>query len=419
MAIERTTLFGDALDTAPSRSEPQKPLEPLDLTAFGLSLSETPLPVLEEYVGAFSNDVVRSLFSRTPGIRELCILRTCQRVELFVLVAPGATEEVSVVLGDVEWRAWRGIEAVRHLYRVVCGLESVAIGEQEVRAQLSDSAGRVLSRHPRPVLKRLLRQACADAETLSSSVKNCSVAALGVSKLLEEIGQPFPRVLIVGSGAVGRQVAELLAPSARVTLLYRRKPPTQDFLRATGARCAPIECLGAELQLSDAVITAAKSGGRLIGWDQIGSRAHPLLIIDLGVPRNVDPSIRRFTNVRLWDISELGRPNGYHELLTELTPRVDRRAIEIWAELSAELWEPAVAEIWRAAETLRRKELALGQGFLKSLTCEQRRAVDVLTKRLVRKLFREPTSRFRQLAKEESELPYRLLELLTPGSDRP
>jgi len=381
------------------------------------SLETASLDALERLARLITPEQVRAWFAQLPGTQEVALLTTCHRVEFALLleseealpgwreVLPGASDS---------WRVREGRAAVHHLFRVAAGRESLARGEGEVRHQVRAAGRRVVTRHPRPVLRELLAGAANAADELSPSVPpSRSIAAVAVARLLALVDRPLPRVLVIGSGTVGRQVAECLTAEARVTLMYHKKPPEPSFLRTTGARAEPLARLAEELATADAAITAAKFGDRgLRAPDLPGD--HPLLLIDLGMPRNIDPAVRKLSNVHLVDLEDL-----YAHRVAPVEEQ-DARLVELADRCSDRLefllLEPWVAALRRAAEGLRRSELESARPFLGKLDADQELAIERLTRRLVARLLLAPTERLRSLPSgADGELQRRrALELFRP-----
>jgi len=396
------------------------------LSLFGLefSLDTASLDALEAVSRAVTRAQVAEWFARFRRTEEVGVLSTCHRVELALLTRfPEELDRWRGVLpGDRgAWRVRESRDAVHHLFRVAAGRESLAVGEAEVRDQVRAAGGSVLSRHPRPVLRELFRGAARAADEVSPDVPGaCSIASMAAARLLDLVGRPFPRVVVVGSGTVGRQVAESLAASARVTVVFHRTPPDDAFLRATGARAARLDRLAPELAVSDGVVTAAKFGHHAIRAADL-PRDRRLVLVDLGVPRNIDPSVRELPRVRLVDLEEL------HSLSRNLlgSGRSDALVEELAGgfsdRLERELLEPWVGGFRRAAEEIRQSELAVARPFLGRLEPNQEVAIDRLTRRLVDRLLLSPTERLRSLpaGPEGDRLRRSALALLRPPSDDP
>jgi glutamyl-tRNA reductase len=373
---------------------------PLMLAGLEFSLDTASLDALETVTRAVTKAQVAEWFDRYRGTEEVALLSTCHRVEILLLVR--SLDEVDrwrdVLPGRRgSWRSRDGREAVHHLFRVAAGRESLAVGEGEVRHQVRAAERSILSRHPRPVLRDLFVGAVGTAEEVRPSVPlSCSIASIAASRLLDLVGRSDPHVLVVGSGTVGRQVAECLAPFARVTLVFHQRSPDETFLRATGARAVPLDRLGEALAGSDAVVTAAKFGNHGLHASEL-PRDRPLVLVDLGVPRNVDPGVQELPNVRLIDLAELHARTGGSPSMHADDRRVEELAEKHSDRLERLLLEPWIGDYRRAAEAVRRSELDRARPFLGALDPAQWIAVERLTQRLVARLLSSPTERIRSL----------------------
>ncbi len=408
----------------PSAEGASAPSSPPGATAFQLfglefSLDTSSLDALERVARSVTRQRLRGWFDLLRGTEEVALLTTCHRVELVLLLR--SAEEFQrwreVLPGPADsWRPRVGRALVHHLFRVAAGRESLARGEGEVRRQVRAAARRVESRHPRRVLRELFARASNAADELSPSVPTSrSIAAVASEQLLRRVGCPSPRVLVIGSGTVGRQVTESLASRARVTVLFHRNPPDDGFLRTTGARAERLERLSEELAHTDAAVTAAKFGDRGLRAADL-PRGHPLLLIDLGMPRNIDPDVRELPNVRLVDLEALHRHEPPPEARDGTDPRLERLAEDCSERLERLLLEPWIGELRRAAEELRRSELTRARPFLGTLDRNQELAVERLTQHLVAQLLLTPTERLRAAPPgPEGDLLRRwALELLRP-----
>jgi glutamyl-tRNA reductase len=397
---------------------------PLSLFGLEFSLETASLDALEAVTRAVTPALVSDWFSRFSGTEEVALLSTCHRVELTLLVRfPEERDKWQDVLPGKRssWTAREGREAVHHLFRVAAGRESLAVGEAEVRDQVRTAAGSVLSRYPRRFLRDLfVRAAEAAGERVPSVPAPTSIASIAARRLLELVGRPCPRVLVIGSGTVGRQVTEHLAFGARVTLVYHQRPPADEFLAATGARAVPLPRLREELTTTDAIVTAAKFGSHGLRAPDL-PRDQRLVLVDLGVPRNIDPSVRELPNARLVDLEELHAFRGRSTGPDDQDRRVEELADRCSDTLEASLLEPWIGAFRRAAEDLRRSEIANARPFLGTLDPSQELAIERLTRRLVGRLLQSPTERIRSLppGPEGDRMRRFATELLDPDSAGP
>lgn len=416
---------------ATHESPPQDPslaqgLLPLSLTVLEISLASAPLEEVEEAAVSVTPAWLEKLFAREEALREVALLSTCHRVEL-LLVGEGS-DAVARLSRNLPgragaWRCWSDRGAARHLFRVAAGLESLAVGETEVQRQVAAAGRTVRSRHSRPIVQGLIREALSALPVPTVGTAPApSVAAVAAERLLQLVGLTEPRVLVLGSGTAGRGVARSLAGRARVTLAYHRTPPEPGFLAEVGASAVPLEAAGALFATSDAVVTATKVGRRAIAASELSGSAARLWI-DLGVPRNVDPAVRELPGVTLLDVGDLyqGRRPGASRRAEADAVEVDRLA-DAWSErFERERLEAWVDALRRSVEEVRRSEVASAERFLGALAPEQRLAVERLTRRLVGRLLDPVSGRLRELpVGEDGERLRRLaFELLAPDAPGP
>ena len=361
---------------------------------------------------------VEERFRRWSDTEEVTRLATCHRVELYLVVRnekeplrwradlPGRPEM---------WKVRSERSVVHHLFHVASGRGSLAIGEREIRTQVRAAGHTTRSRDPRPVLRELFEAAAEAADETAPSVPaDRSVAAVAVDRIFELSEGSNPEVLVLGAGVVGRQVTELLAPAARVTIAYRHRSPDAEFLLRTGARAVPFDAVRGELPHSDVVVAATKSGKGVVGPMDL-SPTRPVLLVDLGVPRNVDPVVRSLPGVRLVDLSDL------REAVRGLPGVPEDPRLRGLADRFADRWEIRALEPWiddlrRRAEELRRSEVDVARSFLGPLTPEQEVAVERMTRRIVARLLQGTTERLRALppGKEADRLRRFALDLLRP-----
>lgn len=392
---------------------------PRRMVGFEISLETASLDELDRMHRVVDDGWVGSMFEGSSATEEATRLATCHRVELLTVVR--SDEEADrwkrALPGPVDaWRARSGRHLIRHLFRVAAGQGSLAVGEREVRDQVRAAGHTTRSRDPRPVLPELFAKAADAADELFPSIPlERSVAGIAAARALALVGRSEPTVLVIGAGTVGRQLAAALSRGARVTLAYRYHPPEEELLRTLGVRSVPVESVPSELPRSDIVITAAKSGNRCLGPEDLPAH-HPLLLVDLGVPRNIDPAVRSVPSVRLLDLEDLrassrtGPPPPEDPRLTELADRFAGR----WDAVSLEPW---IDELRRWAENLRRAEVDRARAFLGALTPEQEAALERVTRRIVAGLLRTSTERLRALppGEEADRLRRFALELFRPG----
>ena len=383
------------------------PSSRLELGVISLDLEGEGVDRLERTMAEWTANRLQVLFDSMPAVRELALLKTCQRLELYFLGRGAATvEQLSRTMGSYRGDLSLNDEAVEHLFRVAAGLESLASGEREVAEQVGRARASIRSRHRRPILRSLFGAASTFARSNHRASNAPSVAAVAARAVLEHSGKPFPRILVVGTGGVGRQVAELLALESRLTLVYHRQPPEAAFLRELGARAVGAEQLREELGVTDVLVTAAKVAGRLLGPDDFCRRSAelPLLAIDLGMPRNIDPGVARLANLELINLEGLRRyvprrprPEPRRAGLPEAVALALRRL-----EQERRLDERDAQ--WREAERVRKEEVGELLHRIGPLPPDARRSLELMTLRIVRRLLDRSSGPSRRIP-AESDVP--------------
>jgi glutamyl-tRNA reductase len=398
----------------------------LSVVVVGLSHRTVPLELLEAVAvpSAKRAKALADLSSR-EHLREVAILSTCMRTEIYAVATRlhGALSDVRAFLADWSGQppecfdsgySYQEASAIEHLFGVAAGIDSVVVGEGEILHQVREAwmsareEGTV-----GPVLDVLFRHAVeagkrARAKTaIARGRVSLAEAALAMSE--ECLGRLAGRSgLVVGAGTIGRSLARAFAavPSRGELLVANR-----TWLRASEVAVA---CGGSPvawgrwpvaLEEIDVLFTATSSHDLLLGSADVEAvldvrAGRPLVIVDLAVPRDIDPSVRGLPGVTLLDIDDLKR-----FVDTSLASR--RQEIPNVKQLLAEevarhlTWAkerdaaPLISELHARAETIRQGELARFQSRLASLDERERKTVEALTKGLIGKLLHEPTLRLK------------------------
>jgi glutamyl-tRNA reductase len=380
-----------------------------ELSLIGVSHHTAPVDVRERV--AFEPEAAAELARALAGDEgEAVCLSTCNRTELYV-AGPGAERRAVELLSEeaegVLYRR-RDDEAARHLFRVAAGLDSQVRGETEILGQVR--AAYALGA-PGPLLDRLFREALRVGRKVrvqSPVGENAASAAAAAAVLAERVlGDLTDReVLVVGAGEIGsRAAARLAARGATIASVANRGAERRERLAAHyGARAVGLDRVADALADVDVVVSATGSSGIVIGRDDVEAalasrERRPLLLVDLAVPRDVDPEVGSLPYAFLYDVDDLGETVGAGE-------DAAARAEEIVAEEAERFraWQasrgvvPAIAALRGRAEEIRARELARAERRLGTLTAEQRRAVDALTAQIVNKLLHDPTVRLKEAA---------------------
>jgi glutamyl-tRNA reductase len=337
--------------------------------------------------------------------REAVCLSTCNRTELYLVAADGeqAEREAAAALEslgpEIEPALYRLQDraAAHHLFRVAGGLDSLVPGEGEILGQVRDAHDHGATG---PVLDRVFRQALhagrkVRAETaIGQSPASVSAAAAALAE--QVFGSLEGRsILLLGAGKVSEQAARnLRSRGAGIALVANSKT---ERGRIAG-ELAQVDVVIASTNAPGPVLDAATVAGVLRS-----RKGRRLLLVDLAVPRDIDPAIRDLDGCYLYDIDDL---EGIVTETLSLRRREAERAESIVAAEAEKFHEwhasldvvPAIASLRARAEEIREAELQKAEALLGRLDDSQRRAVEAVTAQIVNKLLHLPTVRMKQAA---------------------
>lgn len=297
----------------------------LALTLVGISHRCAPVAVRERYV-VNPADLASCLTSllQAPGVCEAFVLSTCNRTEVLVVgergadLAPVVRAGVFRNLGEKELYVYSDVQALIHVFRVAAGLDSVVLGESEVLAQIKrgiDAAESAKSLGPllRPVLQHALQVGKRVRTETAVGQGTLSVARVGVDIAARVFGRfEGKSALVVGAGETGVLVARHLRDRGLSALAFanRTLERAQAVAAELGATACELEGVRALTRTVDIVVACVEGGtlpAQSFDRGAIRHRDLPLLVIDLSVPRAVDPALAHWRGVLLYDLDDLGR----------------------------------------------------------------------------------------------------------------
>jgi glutamyl-tRNA reductase len=402
------------------------------LAVVGISHHTAPVEVRERLAFGAS-EASRALLALRDegGIREAVLLSTCNRTEvyLFPVRDEGSLESVEAILrrkaaatseDDLRPFLFRevGDGVVRHLFEVTAGLDSLVTGEAEIQGQVRDAYERSTALPVDPpmagrVLNRLFQTALAvggrvRAET-SLGRGSASVASVAVELARKIFGSlDGKRVLILGAGATSEIIVEALSRHGveGVVVANRTYDRAVNLARQVDGHAVPFGEMAQVLSSADIVLASTAAPHHVLTRDLFRSafpdgRRRPLLIIDIGVPRDVDPEVGEEPEVYLFNVDDLHQIVEEHVKIREgALPQADLIIAEHESEFGA--WYasrqvvPVIRRMRRQAEDLRTRELERLLQGLDHLDEEDRARVEEFSRRLTNKLLHDPTVRLRK-----------------------
>lgn len=301
------------------------------LLAVGLSHKSAPLE-LREQVTLPPKRAARfaELLVGRDGIAEAIVLSTCNRTEIYVAAtgagAPRQTELIALLAADADLDpgrlagfsyALRGEEVARHLFGVTAGLESMVLGESEIQGQVKRALEDALAAGTTgPLASRLFSSALKAGKRVRSETglgaARTSVASVGVDLAVKALGSLEDRtVTMIGAGETGETAAHALAHRGAkpVLIAHLRVERAREIAARIGGRVDSFEHLDARIATSDVVVSATASPHYVVHEREVreimARRSRPLVLIDLAVPRDIEPGCRDVEGVEMYDIDDL------------------------------------------------------------------------------------------------------------------
>ena len=406
----------------------------MSLLAVGISHQTAPVALLEQ-VSMTGDDTVKTLHElvETEHVSEALVLATCNRIEVFAEVDRfhGGITDVSRVLARHAGATVEELspyvtvyyedQAIGHLCTVAAGLDSMVVGETQVLGQLraayalAQEEGTV-GRELHPIAQRALRvgkRVHAETGIDRAGASLVSVALDRVTGLLGDLaGRP---VLVVGAGSMGALAATTLARrGASVTVSSRTPASAARLAESVGGRSAPLEQLTAQLTAADVLVTCTGATGTVIGTEVVAAALaargdRPLAIVDLALPRDVDPAVAGLPGVHVVDLAMLqgeraehpGRPVAGSVAADDIAAAhalVELETSLLRAERQAAAVAPTVSALRSQAAEVVDAELLRLSTRLPDLDAKARSEIARTVRRVVDKLLHEPTVRVKELA---------------------
>ena len=385
------------------------------LTLVGVSHHRAPIELRERV--ALDLDASRALAQRLGG--EAVVLSTCNRTEVYLAREEDAEEEAVAAVTELAGEhgadlaaalyRLRDEAAALHLFRVAAGLDSLVPGEGEILGQVRSAfeAGA-----PGPMLDHLFRQALHTGRRVRVETaigeSPASVPSAAAALAQQVFGDLHGhQVLLLGAGKISEATARnLVSRGAEIAVVANRTiAHGEDLARKLGARALALDAVAAELEHADVVVSATSAAGHVVSRETVSHalrarKGRPLLLVDLAVPRDLDPAINGLEGCFLYDVDELravveetlsGR-RGEAASAERLVVEEAERFRDWHAALDV---VPTIASLRALAEEIRDSELARAGGRLSET---ERRHVESVTSQILAKLLHLPTIRMKEAA---------------------
>ena len=413
------------------------------ILAIGASHKTAPLALRERLAlpEGRAAHVLREIVSHDQ-IREAVAISTCNRTEIYMVVGDPVEAE-SAALGCVSRQvgmrptelvsslySLRDGEAVRHLFEVAAGLDSMIVGEAEVLGQVKRAYELALVEGATgPIANRLFRDAItagkrARTETALGRAHD-SVSSVAVDLARSTLGDLGSRtVLVIGAGETAELTAKALHMRGADTVFVanRRYDRAIGLAQRFGGTAVRFEDLPVQLLMSDIVVSSTASPHQIVGRDDLAEvmaqrDGRPLLVVDIAVPRDVDAAAREVPGVTLYDMDDLQREAARSVSVQSAEATRARSLVDEEAE-RFERWVasldvvPTVAALHERADAIVSQVLRENETRWVALGDDDRDRVELLARAVVSRLLHEPTLRLKAAEGDDSYIYVQVLREL-------
>ena len=419
------------------------------LHLLGLNHKTAPVEVRERFALSAPKQVEHALnyVRGVPGIGEAIILSTCNRVEIYawgdanagaqLRASMNAYHEFGQYKGDEFFYLKSDSEAAQHLFGVASGLDSLVLGEAEILGQVKVALENARQNGASgPALDELFRRAigCGKRARSETAIGRgaLSVGAAGVELARQIFGDLRGRtVLILGAGKMSARVAQCLVSSGahRVLVANRTFERAQQLAREFGDANAPSAAVGwdefpAKLVEADIVIAGTRAPHYVVTREQIAAiarkRRRSLLLIDIAVPRDIDPKCNELDDVFCFDIDDLQdvveNNRGGRSGEIAAVQSIIAQEISAWrAWTRAHDARPIMAALAQKAARVREVETDLALSKLEHLSAKDRAIVEHLARSIAGKLVHAPLSHLRNGGEADADAIARAFDLDNGG----
>jgi glutamyl-tRNA reductase len=367
-------------------------------------------------------------------VHEAVVLSTCNRVEMYTCVSDEAAATIAIKdfisrfhniersLLDTSLYFYTGQEAVSHAFRVASSLDSMVVGEAQILGQLKESFEFALEKKATGVLiNKLIKKAISVAKRVRTETRiaenavNISSVAVDLSKkIFHDLNGRS--VLLLGAGDMAELAARHLRTHGVTDIIVANRT------HSTGCKLAEDMCGRAvkfedfiyEMVSTDIVVCSTGASEYILTHDQMKNvmklrKQKPIFLIDISVPRNIDPKVNDLDNIYLYDVDDL---QGVADAGLEERKKEAEKGEEIVKEeiesflrwLSSLDAKPTIIALREHAEKIKRQEISKLNGKLEGLSPEQRKAVEQLASSIINKLVHPPTAALKEDAEDKDEL---------------
>lgn len=397
----------------------------MSIVVVGLSHHTAPVDVRDRV--AFPAHVLDEALSQlSREVRECVIVSTCNRCEVYA-VADDADDAREVLIGwvcdfhdlaraDVEGHLFclRKTEAVRHLFRVASGLDSMIVGEPQIAGQVKDAHAAAMSRGVTGVVFNRLFQMATEASKRARTETEIGAGAVSVPYAAVELAKKIfgnlegHAALVIGAGEMSELTARhLIANGVRsLRVASRTLERAREMADRVGGHALPFDAAMASLHEADVVVSSTSAPAYVLRRDAVAQamqrrRNEPMFLIDIAVPRDIEPEVGKLYNVFLYDIDDLQSVVGVNLAKREQEAlkahaMVEEQVAAFNAWLNSLDVVPTIVSLRKQFEATMVAELERAK--LAGLSEEQQKRVEALLRSYTNKILHGPVTRLKEAA---------------------
>jgi glutamyl-tRNA reductase len=412
----------------------------MDLLCIGINHRTAPLAIREKIW--FSNEEMRVaiLWLKEHYARECVLISTCNRTEVYLVPTTEQTngkplwsilasfKNAEHVVTEQHFYSLSSLAAAKHLFNVVTGIDSMVIGDIQIQSQVKEAfsiaqeaktSGIILHRLFTTAL-HVGKRARTETEISQGAVSLSYAAAELASKIFEDLSKRT--ALLIGAGETGKLTAKHLVSKnlGNLILANRTRQRAEHLARELGGTVINFDSITVSLPQADIIISSIESPTYVLSVSDIKQtmrlrHQRPLFIIDIGVPRNIDPAVNSIDNVFLYDLDALSNiiDNNLAHRKAEVY-KVHRIILEELTQFKT--WHdalqvtPTIQELRQQFESIRLSEIEKHRHHFSPKDQEE---VEILTKRIVNKILHTPMTNLKNGYNEQPpEITLNKLQLL-------
>ncbi len=411
----------------------------MNIIIVGLNHDTAPIEVREKV--AFDGDKLGEAIENLkdfPDIKESIILSTCNRVEIYAnaVESDSGTKSIKKFISefhrvpehllDTSLYMYTGKKAIRHIFRVASSLDSMIVGEPQILGQLKDAFDLAMKRKSTSVLlNKLMKKSISVAKRVRTETKigesavSISFAAVELAKKIFE-DLPTKTSMLIGAGEMAELAARHLIEIGVGDMLVTNRTieRAEELAREFHGRVVEFDAFPLELANTDIIICSTGAPHYIISKEHMHTimkqrKNKPVFIIDISVPRNVDPEINDMDNIFLYDIDDL---QGIVTTNIQEREKEAEKAEEIIGdEIDSFLkWQasltavPTIIALREKADEIKNEELQKALRKLERLGESEIRFIEAMTNAIVNKLIHFPTA----VLKSDSEDKEAIIDII-------